>query len=352
MSTIPHTVPGLWPPVSDVRFASRIETDVAAFVRGRSSDAEPALALLGLPDDTGVALNRGRVGAAAGPGAFRAALARYGGSYDLERDAEATVPVVDAGDVRPARGDGEEALLETHQRVEEAAAALYAAGLTPVFIGGGHDLTLPTVRAFAKAVGGSAAGGGVGGDGAAGGGSVGGINVDAHLDVRERVGSGMAFRRLLDEGRIGVRRFVTFGAARFVHEAEHVRWLQGLGATVIGVERARADESEIDRAFGLAEGRAADGRATESGDGGSRCFVTLDLDAIDVAHAPGVSATNPAGLDVRTVTAIAERAGRSPAVGHFDLMELSPPHDTDGRTARLAALLFLHFVAGFAQRPA
>lgn len=327
MSAIAHTVPGLWPPLDDTRFASRIERDVAPFLEGRSPGATPALALLGLPDDTGVALNRGRVGAAGGPAGFRAALARYGGSYDLARDTETVVPVVDAGDVLPARGDGEAALLETHERVREAASALYAAGLTPVFVGGGHDLTLPTVRAFAEASGGP----------------VGGINVDAHLDVRERVGSGMAFRRLLDEGRIDARRFVTFGAARFVHDAEHVRWLQGLGATLIGVERARGGDEEIGRAFQCATG---------SGDGTPRCFVTLDLDAIDVAHAPGVSATNPDGLDVRTVTALAERAGRSPAVGHFDLMELSPPHDTDGRTARLAALLFLHFVAGFAERPA
>ncbi len=327
MSAIPHTVAGVWPPLSDRRFASRIERDVEAFLAGRGHGAVSSLAVMGLPDDTGVALNHGRVGAAAGPGAFRAALARYGGSYDLERGAETTVPVVDAGDVLPVHGEGEEALLETHERVREAAAALYAAGLTPVFIGGGHDLTLPTVRAFAEASGGP----------------VGGINVDAHLDVRERVGSGMAFRRLLDEGRIDARRFVTFGAARFVHEAEHVRWLEGLGATLVGMERALAGEEEIARAFELATGR---------GDEAPRCFVTLDLDAIDVTHAPGVSATNPAGLDVRTVTAIAERAGRSPAVGHFDLMELSPPHDTDGRTARLAALLFLHFVAGFAERPA
>lgn len=327
MSGIPHTIPGLWPPLGDARFASRIEPDVAAFLEARSAGAAPALALLGLPADTGVALNRGRVGAAAGPGAFRAALARYGGSYDLKRGAETTVPVVDAGDVLPARGDGEDALLETHERVREAAGALYAAGLTPVFVGGGHDLTLPTVRAFAEASSGP----------------VGGINVDAHLDVRQRVGSGMAFRRLLEEGRIDARRFVTFGAARFVHDAGHVRWLQDLGATVIGAERARSGQGEIARAFECATG---------SGDETPRCFVTLDLDAIDVTHAPGVSAANPDGLDVRTVTAIAERAGRSSAVGHFDLMELSPPHDTDGRTARLAALLFLHFVAGFAERPA
>jgi formiminoglutamase len=328
MSAIPHTVPGLWPPLRDARFASGIERDVEAFLAGRGPGAAPAVAILGLPDDTGVALNHGRLGAAAGPGAFRTALARYGGTYDLARGVATAVPVVDAGDVLPAPGEAEEALLETHERVGEAAAALYAAGLLPVFVGGGHDLTLPTVRAFVEGT---------------EGGAVGGINVDAHLDVRERVGSGMAFRRLLDEGRIDARRFVTFGAARFVHEAEHVRWLQGLGATVVGVEQARAGDEEIARAFE---------RATGSGGGTSRLFVTLDLDAIDVAHAPGVSATNPDGLDVPTVTAIAERAGRSPAVGHFDLMELSPPHDPDGRTARLAALLFLHFVAGFAERPA
>ncbi|HND60953.1 MAG TPA: hypothetical protein PLB90_05695, partial [Opitutaceae bacterium] len=70
MTTVPHTRPGRWPrPISTARFAATIRRD---------SPRGCAVALLGLPDDTGVKLNGGRPGAAGGPTAFRAALARYG----------------------------------------------------------------------------------------------------------------------------------------------------------------------------------------------------------------------------------------------------------------------------------
>jgi arginase family enzyme len=56
------------------------------------------------------------------------------------------------------------------------------------------------------------------------------------------------------------------------------------------------------------------------------------------------------GLSVECAARFAEEAGRRAEVRHFDIMELSPPHDVDGRTARVAALLFMQFVAGFAER--
>jgi formiminoglutamase len=80
-------------------------------------------------------------------------------------------------------------------------------------------------------------------------------------------------------------------------------------------------------------------------------FVSIDLDALDGAWAPGVSAVNPDGLDVSTVGVLAERAGRTENVLQIDFMELSPPHDLDGRTARVAAHLFLRFLAGLMARP-
>ena len=50
-----------------------------------SIPAGSRVALVGLPDDTGVELNNGRTGASKGPAAFRAALARYGQHVDAER---------------------------------------------------------------------------------------------------------------------------------------------------------------------------------------------------------------------------------------------------------------------------
>src|SRR6185503_8188990 len=61
---LPHVTPGRWPQLRPDRFAATIRTDSPDGCR---------VALLGLPDDTGVALLGGRPGAAEGPAAFRAA---------------------------------------------------------------------------------------------------------------------------------------------------------------------------------------------------------------------------------------------------------------------------------------
>jgi len=82
-------------------------------------------------------------------------------------------------------------------------------------------------------------------------------------------------------------------------------------------------------------------------------FVSIDLDVIDGAQAPGVSSMNPAGLPAHLVCDIARRAGADARIEHFDIMELSPPNDDPagaGRTARVAALIFLHFLTGCAER--
>jgi formiminoglutamase len=81
------------------------------------------------------------------------------------------------------------------------------------------------------------------------------------------------------------------------------------------------------------------------------CFLSIDLDGLDAAFAPGVSAPSPFGLPVQHAARLADAAGRHPRFIHFDIMELSPPHDVGGLTARVAALLFLSFVGGWRERP-
>ena len=81
-------------------------------------------------------------------------------------------------------------------------------------------------------------------------------------------------------------------------------------------------------------------------------FLSIDLDCIDSAEMPGVSAPSPLGVSVRHAAALAEHAGQSPKVQQLDLMELCPAFDPSGRSARVAAHLFLAFVAGMGARAA
>jgi formimidoylglutamase len=272
------------------RFASTIRID---------SPEGCAIALLGLPDDTGVRMNNGRTGAAGGPKAFRAALARYGA---VDSAAGALPLVFDAGDIMPTGS-----LEKTHERITEATTALLDLGLFPIAIGGGHDLTLPFVRAVAARHP-----------------RLTGMYFDAHLDVRETAGSGMAFRRLVEE--CGVNALHLHGFQPLVNSREHLTWFRAHGG------RTHLDPSKI------ALPRAKD------------IFVSFDLDVLDASHAPGVSALNPSGWSVREAEAWMLVCGADPRVRCFDIMELNPAYDTDGRTARVAAHLFLTFLQGFAQR--
>lgn len=310
---IAHTHAGTWPEMRPGRFAQTIRND---------SPEGAALALLGLPDDTGVRLNRGRPGAAEGPAAFRAALGALGTTYDGVRDVTLDAAVFDAGDVLPAFGDDAAALFETHARVAAAAQQLHELGLVVVGIGGGHDLSLPAISALSMQVGAP----------------LGGVNLDAHLDVRENVGSGMPFRRLIEGGWLDPTRFVELGLGRFANEPGDVEWLRRHGAELVTADQIA--RSPVDLGQLLA-------RALGSGAG----FVSIDLDGIDASVAPGVSAPNPLGLSLGIAAELAEAAGRDARVRHFDLMELSPPHDAGGRTARAAAYLFMSFVAGLQARP-
>jgi formimidoylglutamase len=304
---------GVWPERSPSRLAAGIELHDAAGCQ---------VALLGLPDDLGVRLNGGRPGASEGPTAFRRALSRFGVPFDGLLGRPLRTKVFDAGDVKPAPGDDEAALCETHRRIMEVVASLHQRALVPVCIGGGHDLSLPAIRALAQQCAGQ---------------PFGGVNLDAHLDVRRRVGSGMPFRRLIDEGCLDAKRFVELGLGRFANDRDDVEWLRERGATLIFAEQLFS-ELPVERIFRTAQLSTSPG------------FVSIDLDGLDQSQLPGVSATNPMGVSVRHAAQLAEAAGRTPSVAHFDLMELCPARDHSDTSARVAALLFCYFLAGFEER--
>lgn len=313
---VPFTRPAAWPSIKPERFAANIRADTPDGC---------AIALLGLPDDLGVRLNNGRPGAHEGPAAFRRVLSTFGANFDQQRQTPLDIKVYDAGDIDPAPGDSEAALHETHDRVTRALREIHSMGLLPICVGGGHDLTFPSVRALSQHIDAP----------------IGGVNIDPHLDVRDTVGSGMPFRSAIDAGFLDPQRFVEFGVGRFANSRAHTDYLRERFSALITIEKARDYKSAIPVAFDRAfpAGRADPG------------FVSLDLDVIDASAAPGVSAPCPDGLTVDRVLKVVERAGEHPAVRHFDIMELSPPHDSADRTARIAALCFLTFLAGFSERP-
>lgn len=274
------------------------------------------VALLGFPSDEGVRRNGGRTGAAEGPAAIREALYRL--TPDAEQPelfADLLARTADLGDV-PVTGRVE----ADQERLGEALAPLLEEGVVPIILGGGHETSFGHFLGYEGA-----------------GLEVEILNWDAHADVRplteEGAHSGSPFRQALDHAGGRCRRYRVAGLQPQSAAAAHVAFVRERGGEVLW----RRSLSEA-RVQALARSLA------------HRTLATFDLDAVEAASAPGVSAPGPGGLPVPLWLLAAYEMGRAPHVASVDVVELCPPLDPDGRTARLAALTVWHVLKGLAER--
>jgi formiminoglutamase len=221
----------------------------------------------------------------------------------------------DLGDV-PVTGD----VGADQERLAARLAPHLARGATAVVLGGGHETAFGHFLAHVEA----------------------GLrprilNVDAHPDVREpgEEGghSGSPFRQALGHPSGACRGYRVAGLQRASVARAHLAFLEEAGAGWRW--REDTDAAALEEEVGRLDGPA---------------LVSLDLDAVDAAHAPGVSAPATGGVGPRAWLAAAAAAGRSPAVRSLDVVELNPRLDVDGRTARLAAHTVWRFLAGRAER--
>ena len=83
-----------------------------------------------------------------------------------------------------------------------------------------------------------------------------------------------------------------------------------------------------------------------------RLYVSIDLDVLDAAVAPGHSLPEPGGLDYRELRAILAAVARRGRVIGFDVVELNPARDPSGATARVATWIVTHFLSEIFERRA
>jgi len=297
----------------DPRLGERIER--IAELRRTPGQAR-SVVFVGYADDRAVVNGRGRAGAAQGPAELRRFLSRLtpGDHGQLDR-----LALSDLGDATPDVGGIE----QVHAALEEAAAAALAEGACVVLLGGGHDGAYASHSALLRSVPGAVVA----------------VNVDAHLDVRPLrdglITSGTPFRRLAE--RWGDRYALTELGVQPQHNARaHLEWAAARAFAVLSLDEVRG---RVGAAFSEALRMPGDAVA-----------VSLDLDAVQASAAPGVSAPCPDGLTAADLHACARLAGQDPRVRVLDVMELAPPLDQDGRTARLGAAAIWHFLAGVASR--
>ncbi len=249
--------------------------------------------LIGLPYDASSSFLRGPAQA---PARIREALWSPAGNPFSEALIDLSAPgaVGDAGDLDCGEGD------EARNRITDGIARLIDAGGRPLALGGDHSVTYPIVRAVRRSAPRLTI-----------------LHVDAHPDLNDefegdRYSHACPFARILDEGladrlvQVGIRtmsRHQREQADRFgVEVIDMKRWTEGARPAIEGP-----------------------------------VYVSIDLDGLDPAFAPGVSHREAGGLSVRDlITEIQRLAG--PIVG-ADLVEYNPLADVDGRTASVAAKL-------------
>lgn len=300
-------------------------------VRVLAPGAPPGVALLGFAGDEGVRRNQGRVGAAEGPAALRRALA--GLAWHVGR------PVHDAGDVLVE----EESLEEAQAELGAHVASLLAAGHLPVVLGGGHEVAYGSFLGLATHL----SHGREPGPPAATSGTqppprVGVLNLDAHLDLRAgRASSGTPFRQVAEAcaGRGWPFRYLCLGVDEAANTAALLDTAARLGAAW------RRDRDCTPARLGEVLGAVA-----AFLDLVDQLHLTVDLDALPAHLAPGVSAPAARGLALEVVEAVVDEALASGKLALFELAELNPRLDVDGRTARVAARL-VEQVARVAPRP-
>ena len=251
------------------------------------------VALLGIPSDEGSSFLRG---AAHAPAAIRAALHSPSGNLCTEdgRDLGSEPRFRDAGDLWVGEGG------EADARIEAGVAALLAGGARVLALGGDHAVTAPVVRAVARQHGRLEI-----------------LHFDAHPDLYD------AFE--------GNPRSHASPFARIMEAGLATRLVQvGIRATTPH-QRAQAERFGVEqiemRAFTAARLPAL----------AAPLYVSIDLDAIDPAFAPGVSHPEPGGLSTRDLIDILQRLPVAPVAA--DIVELNPTRDVNGMTAMVAAKL-------------
>ncbi|SDH60953.1 agmatinase [Agrococcus jejuensis] len=271
---------------------------IATFARlPRIEDVPRAdVAVVGIPFDTGVSY---RPGARFGPSHVREAsrlLRPYNPAQDVSPFAVAQV--VDAGDIPVNPFAIDEAVGE----VERAADALAERAPRIVTIGGDHTIALPLLRSVTKRHGPVAV-----------------LHFDAHLDTWDTyfgapVTHGTPFRRASEEGLIDLTASCHVGTRGPLYSKQDLVDDERLGFQVLSSELVEQ------------EGVASVIERMRARLGDRPVYVSIDIDVLDPAHAPGTGTPEAGGLTSRELLRMVRALSDLHVVG-ADVVEVSPAYD-------------------------
>lgn len=254
-----------------------------------------------------------------GPMAVRQALAKYGnwsGHYDFDVGA----PMIRTGgsrivDIGNLEGDPGTST-ENRARITSVAAQICEAGGLPVILGGDDSVPIPLLAAYESAT------------------PFWIVQVDAHIDWRDE------------------RNHIREGWSSTMRRASEMPWVEGIvQAGIRGLGSARPEDVRAAERYGVSIFTARDIHAhgidpvIDAIPQGSRCFLTIDCDALDPSVMPAVQSPVPGGLTYWQIVELVGALTDQATIIGFDLVELAPARDLNGLGALTAGRIICNLCA-------
>ena len=265
---------------------------------------------LGYSCDKGVIKNKGRPGAVNGPKSIRKEMANLPCRFDKN------VRLFDAGDIVCSDHD----LEKTQEALAEAVEKIKSLNLFPILLGGGHGIAFGHYKGLHNSLKNKNERLGI-------------INFDAHFDIRpypDGGNSGTMFRQIADKYKREDKNFPYFCIG-----------IQKSGNTISLFDKADELNAEYILAkninnFNIMEMLEKLNKFIFEND---HIYLTICSDVFSSAYAPGVSASNPLGIEPEIALKLIKHIIKSGKVISFDIAEVSPRFDMDNITANLASII-------------
>jgi agmatinase len=286
-------------------------------------DSAVEYAFIGVPFDEG---NVGKPGCEDGPRDFRVASLDYF-PYWFEFNVDLQGCAIDCGDVSMPRVDPPVA----RKRIYDSVLAALEAGLKPIICGGDRSISIPATQALSDFLGRDK--------------KMGYMHLGAHLDFADKwAGEGYvstcAMARITELENLSAENVTHIGARNSFNPKDHIdlarerniRFHPMFEVLDRGVDTVM-DET-VEKVWGGTDGQ----------------YLSFNFNVMDSSAAPGVTATEPGGLESREIMRVAAKISAAGGPTVIDVSELCPMFDVSGSTSRMAVCVVLRILAGVAQK--
>jgi agmatinase len=279
------------------------------------------VAIVGAPMDD---LVSDRPGARFGPRAIRAASCPPGPHLESKVDAFEALKVIDFGDAAVLPADA----VRSHEAILGLVAQVHDAGTLPIVLGGDHSIAEPTIRAAAARHG-----------------PVGLVHFDTHTDTGREVfgvelSHGTPMFRLVEGGKVDPARYVQIGLRGYWPGEREFAWQDKHGITSLFMHDVR--ELGIEEVVGRTIGIVGDGPV----------YLSVDVDVLDPAFAPGTGTPEPGGMTSSDLLWACRTVAQELQLVGAEVVEVIPtaPGSSD-ITALVADRIVREILNGVALRP-